>query len=119
MYEEFNIEKYAIPYIGDLFRAELNSNKEDREPRIEKILWTKEKAQLDIGYQVYDKDYPAPLPTQNYGGLFGQLFGVTFQNVNSNKPTHFIRSISTVEYIKVFGYSSDFNYEILQSGKFL
>ena len=66
-----------VPYIGDLFKAELNSNKEDLEPRIESTLRTKDEAHLDIGYQVYDNDYPAPLPTQNYGGLFGQLFGVT------------------------------------------
>eukprot|EP00978_Attheya_sp_CCMP212_P002454 scaffold5015_cov51-Attheya_sp.AAC.3 len=54
------------------------------------------------------------MPSENEGGLFGQLFGLTFENhppsSDESVPTHLIRAISKSEYIATFGYDANFNY---------
>jgi hypothetical protein len=35
----------------------------------------------DLGYQIFEQDYLAPLPsTNNQEGFFGPLFGITFKD---------------------------------------
>lgn len=60
----------------------------------------------EIGYQIYDTAYPAPLPFPTTNGLFGQLFGIAFLENYSNKAL--CQSISTYKYISCFGYNVNF-----------
>ena len=69
---------------------------------------------LNVGYQVYCKDSPAPIPSQtNNIGLFGSLFGISFANPNysasNNESKELIRSISIAEYTSLFGYDNNYS----------
>ncbi len=61
----------------------------------------------ELGYQIFDQDHAAPLPSHNQEGFFGPLFGVTYHDQTSHKPL--IRAISIAEYVCTFGYDSSFN----------
>jgi hypothetical protein len=69
---------------------------------------------LDVGYQVYHKDSPAPIPSQTNIGLFDSLFGISFANPNynasNNESKELIRSISIAEYTSLFGYNNYSSY---------
>jgi hypothetical protein len=60
---------------------------------------------------VFDRRFPAPLPSTNAGGFFGQLFGLSFPDKKDTSKTH-IRAISHSEYVDTFGYDKNFNFEI-------
>jgi hypothetical protein len=61
----------------------------------------------DLGYQIFDPDHPAPLPSLNQEGFFGPLFGLTFKDPTSKKQL--IQAISITEYVSSFGYEPLFN----------
>jgi hypothetical protein len=61
----------------------------------------------NLGYQIFDQDYPAPLPSLNQEGFFGPLFGLTFKDPISNKKL--VRAIYIAEYFNTFGYEPSFN----------
>jgi hypothetical protein len=68
---------------------------------------------LDSGFQVYNKESPAPLPSLTNSGLFGNLFGISFDNekyTNENKETkEHVRAIAVAEYTSFFGYEPNYS----------
>ena len=113
---EFNTPQFALPYIGELFNVAPMSSRHPRRPSIEYIIKQKEEPfdpAFEAGFQVYHRDYPAPLPTSFTIGLFGGLFGVAFHNpkytTENNEPQHCIRSISLFEYTTLFGFSNEYS----------
>jgi hypothetical protein len=63
--------------------------------------------QLDLGFQVYHQDSPALLPSSTTSGLFGSLFGISFDNIiytaeNIERNKHFFRVIAVDEYTYIF-----------------
>ena len=107
----FNKKVHAIPYIGKHFQAVIKNEKLVRQPS--RKLWLQVvgiENQPWNGYNVFDVDFPAPSPTDNTDGLFGQLFGVEF--IDNTNDRQYIRTISIYEYCKTFGYNSNFVREI-------
>ena len=68
--------------------------------------------QPNDGYNIYKEDFPAPQPTTNKNGLFGQLFGIIYRD---NEKKQHIQTISIYEYCKTYGYNSNFISEITKS----
>jgi hypothetical protein len=106
---EFNDPQYALPYIGDLFTVEPAvkpiRSMPSRKPTVKYVIRQKEAdlhPQLDTGFQVYDQDSPAPLPSSATSGLFGNLFGISFDNIKDtaeNRETkEHVRAIAVAEY---------------------
>jgi hypothetical protein len=95
---EFNDPQYALPYIGDLFTVKPASRSiASRKPTVKYIIRQKEAdlhPQLDLGFQVYHKDSPAPLPLSATSGLFGNLFGISFDTSNAPQKTQKQKSTS-------------------------
>jgi hypothetical protein len=119
---EFNNPQYALPYIGDLFTVTSASSVASREPTVKYIIRQKEAElhpKLDLGYQVYHQDSPAPLPSSNISGLFGNLFGISFDNqkytAENTETKELIRAIALAEYTSFFGY--DPNYSTYLNGQ--
>jgi hypothetical protein len=67
----------------------------------------------DLGYQIFDLDYPAPLPSTNQEGFFGPLFGISFKDPKSTKQL--VRAISIAEYFSAFGYDPSFNTSVCKT----
>jgi hypothetical protein len=85
---EFNNPRYELPYIGELFTVEPAAkpvrSMPSRKPTVKYVIRQKEAdlhPQLNIGFQVYDQDSPAPLPSSATSGLFGNLFGISLDNI--------------------------------------
>jgi hypothetical protein len=123
---EFNDLRYALPYIGDLFTvepaAEPIRSMPSRKPTVKYVIRQKEAdlhPRLDTGFQVYDQDSPAPLPSSATSGLFGNLFGISFYNIKytaENRETkEHVRAIAVAEYTSFFGY--DPNYSAYLNGQ--
>ena len=115
---EFNNSKYALPYVGEMFTVEeLPPDERKRLPVVQYIIRQKEIHQVmpsyDSGFQTYQVDSPAPLPSLNRIGLFGSLFGISYPNNNytviNAEPKESIRAISLTEYISCYGYDSNYS----------
>ena len=109
---KFNTIEFALPKLEDLFKVDIINDRNDREASVLGIIKSKDKdTELgEHGYRIYDSRYPAPLPTPRNNGLFGQLFGIVFEDITTGKSL--CRAISSLEYIQLFGYSNDFSYNI-------
>ena len=108
---KFNIEKYSIPELDGLFDLNIINEKNHRSASIAATLKPKlQNEYYEEGYNIYDTSYPAPLPTYNQDGLFGQLFGILFRDIITNKAL--CRSIATIEYCSLFGFNKNFTYTI-------
>jgi hypothetical protein len=112
---EFNDAQFALPYIGDLFTVEPSLIQALRKPSVEYIIRQKQEnltPGFDTGYQIYNKDSPAPLPSLTKSGLFGSLFGISFPNLHyqaDNKETkERIPAIAITEYTSFFGYDTNY-----------
>jgi hypothetical protein len=79
---------------------------------VQSIIKTGNTSSLHLGYQIYDQDYPAPLPTTNEDRFFGPLFAITFYD-HETKQQH-VRAIAMAEYISALGYELSFNTVICQ-----
>jgi hypothetical protein len=82
-------------------------------PSIEFIIETGNISGSNLGYQIYDRDYPTPLPTSNQVGFFGPLFGIMFQDQATNQQL--VRAIAIAEYVTTFGYAPSFNTAVCQT----
>ena len=108
---QFNTDDFAIPQLEDLFEIEYINETNPRSASIQAIIKPKnDDYQNQLGYQLFDQTKPAPLPSYNLGGLFGQLFGMIYNTNDTNKRQ--CRAISSLEYISMFLYSKELNYHI-------
>jgi hypothetical protein len=110
MYKPFNTQMYCIPIDDASFRIRVNHDRTERRPSAASTIEMCNFDTPQLGYQIVDRDYPAPLPSNNQEGFFGPLFGVNFHDPISNKER--IKSISIAEYVATFDYDSSFNTEI-------
>jgi hypothetical protein len=109
-YKPFNTQTYCIPIDNASFRIKVHHDRTQRRPSVASTIEMCNFDTPQLGYQIFDQDNPAPLPSNNQEGFFGPLFGVNFHDPISNKEH--IRSISIAEYVATFGYDSSFNTKI-------
>jgi hypothetical protein len=108
---KFNLEQHSVPNLDDLFNLRIINDRQPRHASISAVINPKsDTIQSELGYQIYDTSFPAPLPSSNLDGLFRQLFGIVFCHNYSQKAL--CRCISTYEYISCFGYDTNFTYSI-------
>ena len=86
LHSDFNQDKYSIPIDNKLFTFKLSKGKQNSTngPSVtgHVLPATFNIGDSTLGYEVYDTSRPAPLPSlpnQQYG-IFGNLFGITFQD---------------------------------------
>jgi hypothetical protein len=57
---------------------------------------------MDSGFQVYNTNSPAPLPSSVKSGLFSNLFGISFDNTKytaeNNETKEHVRAVAVAEY---------------------
>jgi hypothetical protein len=107
IYEPFNTSSFSIPVSDEYCRIIPQINRTCRKPSVESTINTSNDASPQLGYQIFDQGYPAPLPSDNQEGFFGPLFGIAFHDTILNKAL--VRAISYAEYVSTFGYDSSFN----------
>jgi hypothetical protein len=107
IYEPFNSLLYSILINDTPCQFKVCNDHNLRLPSVAAVIKAGDKTTPQLGYQIFDQDYPAPLPSTNQAGFFGALFGVTF--TDPHLKLKFIRAISIVEYINAFGYNSSFD----------
>jgi hypothetical protein len=113
IYEPFNSSSYCIPINDEHCKIVTLNDRNPRHPSVASTIAIGSDSLSSLGHQIYDRDYPAPLPSSNQAGFFGPLFGVTFVDPTSNNTL--IRAISIAEYISTFGYNASFNTIICQT----
>jgi hypothetical protein len=76
-----------------------------RKPAVKYVIRQKEAdlhPQPNISFQVYDQDSSAPLPSSATSRLFGNLFGISFDNIiytaENRETKEHVRAISVAEY---------------------
>jgi hypothetical protein len=113
IYEPFNNPFYSIPIDDANCHLKTHHERNQRQPSVSSTIEICEDITPHLGYQIFDQDYPAPLPSTNQEGFFGPLFGITFYDPKSEKQL--IRAISIAEYVTTFGYDLSFNTAICKT----
>ena len=86
IYVPFNDQKYSIPLVGkDVQYDHVTSISPDKTKVLGLLHPYNSNKNIQLGYQIYDTTLLAPLPTDNYTGFFGQLYGLSYIEPN---PLH-------------------------------
>jgi hypothetical protein len=74
IYEPFNSSSYCIPIDDEHCKIVTLNDRNPRHPSVASTIAIGSDSLSSMGYQIYDRDYPAPLPSSNQAGFFGPLW---------------------------------------------